>query len=128
MMTVTTELRLFGPCCVCGIDWAGPVDLVRHRREDGLAFWCPNGHRQVFKESEVNELRRERDRLAQQIAQRDDEIRDLTKRVSTERGKITRLRNRAKAGLCPDCNRHFTNLERHVATKHPGFQAEESAA
>ena len=127
-MLVTTTLDTFGPCYACGIEWAAPAYFVLQRRQDGKDFWCPNGHRQQYTESAVDRLTRERDRLAQRIAERDDEIVDLKKRVSAERGQVTRLRNRAKAGLCPCCNRHFTNLERHVATKHPGFKSEGEAA
>lgn len=120
-------------CPVCGILYGVDADVMAYkwsRRSGGddNGWYCPNGHYLVYTETEADRLKRERDRLAQQIAQRDDEINELNKRLSAQRGQVTRLRNRAKAGLCPCCNRHFTNLERHVATKHPDFQANEDAA
>lgn len=40
------------------------------------------------------------------------------------RGQVTRLKNRAAAGVCPCCNRTFHQLVRHMAAKHPDFAAE----
>jgi hypothetical protein len=67
---------------------------------------------------------RERDLLRKE-QQRHQATRDLLQaeersHVSTK-GQLTKARNRAKAGLCPCCNRHFTNVERHVKSKHPDF-------
>lgn len=38
-----------------------------------------------------------------------------------------RLRKRASAGVCPCCNRTFSQLARHMQTKHPTFIAQEIA-
>lgn len=38
------------------------------------------------------------------------------------RGVVTKKRKqlaRVQNGVCPCCNRHFANLERHMTTKHP---------
>jgi hypothetical protein len=105
---------------------------ARHSAE--ISFWCPYGHRQHFApgDTEEQKLRRERDRLKQQIAEKDDAIsreRDLRataeRRVSAQRGVVTRLRNRAAKGVCPCCNRSFENLRRHMTTKHPDFNTPE---
>ena len=62
--------------------------------------------------SEREKLRRERDQLKQQLAYKDDEI--------AAKGKqLTRLQKRIHAGVCPCCNRTFTNVARHMKTKHP---------
>jgi len=37
--------------------------------------------------------------------------------------QLTKVRNRIRAGICPFCTRHFTDLERHVASKHPEGKA-----
>ncbi len=120
-----------GPCCQCKTRIKLPKalhDAARHSPE--IWFYCAYGHRQHYTktpaQTEADTLRRERDRLQQRLAQRDDEIlyqRDRCKkterRLSATRGQVTRLKNRAKAGVCPCCNRHFANLERHMAAKHP---------
>ena len=96
------------------------------------AFYCAYGHRQYYikGESEETKLRRERDRLAQQIAQRDDEIkRQREMRVAAERqaaaarGQVTKMKRRAQGGVCPCCNRTFAGLARHMNAKHPEFAA-----
>lgn len=104
------------------------------RQADNGTFYCPHGHSQCFPagETEAEKLRRERDQLKQRIAMEQDWRSEAEARAEAERrraaafkGQATRLRTRAKAGICPCCNRHFTALERHMATKHPGFQAEQ---
>lgn len=34
------------------------------------------------------------------------------------------MKNRVANGVCPCCNRHFENLERHMKGQHPDFQPE----
>lgn len=123
---MTAKLMEVCVCASCGIEFGMPSPFIAARRNDGKGFWCPNGHSLTYGESEADKLRRERDRLKQQQAHWDDERRELQGRIETEgrrraaaRGQVTRLKNRAKAGLCPCCNRHFTNLERHMASQHP---------
>jgi DNA repair exonuclease SbcCD ATPase subunit len=93
-------------------------------------LYCAYGHGQVYVEGETEEtkIRRERDRLAQQIAQSDDEIkrqRELRetaeRQAAAARGQVTKLKNRASAGVCPCCNRTFSQLKRHMDQKHPDF-------
>lgn len=40
----------------------------------GQTFYCPNGHSLTFGDTELDKLRRERDRLAQRVAEKDDAI------------------------------------------------------
>ena len=126
-----------GACNRCKCDLWIPDDLhaaaLHSRGPKGIHFYCAYGHSQHFVEGESEEqkLRRERDRLAQKIAEKDDEIaRQRTLREQTERslratrGIVTRIKNRVGHGVCPCCNRTFGNLARHIATKHPTFTAE----
>lgn len=108
-------------CGACGVEFYVPDHFYTERRQTKKHWHCPNGHIRVFRESEADELRRERDRLKQQLAQKDDEIarKEMERRAAV--GQVTRLKNRAAKGVCPCCNRHFTNLERHMATKHPTY-------
>ena len=124
-------------CCECktvfGMN-AEDYNAFKKLSENGR-FYCPYGHRQYFsrEESEADKLRREKDRLKQQLAFKDDEIqrqkdlRECAERsASTYKGHVTRLKNRAKNGVCPCCSRHFENLERHMKTKHPDFDKEQN--
>jgi hypothetical protein len=100
-----------------------------------IMFYCPYGHVQHFSSpadvAREEQLRRERDLLKQRIAEKDDEIiaerngrLQAERNTAAQRGQVTRLKNRAKAGMCPCCNRHFINLERHMASKHADEKAE----
>lgn len=126
-----------GQCYRCKCELWIPEALyeaANHSRgPNGISFYCSYGHRQHFVEGESDEqkLRRERDRLQQRIAEKDDEIkRQREMREAAERrhiaakGRITRIKNRVGHGVCPCCTRSFQNLARHMASEHPAFAAE----
>lgn len=125
-MTLSTyDQYEFRACPKCGVEYAAPKIFMDECREDPtIYFYCPNGHGRHFSESEADKLRKERDRLAQRIAQKDDEIKDLENRRRAAVGQVTKLKNRVGHGVCPCCNRTFENLARHMTTKHPTFTAE----
>jgi len=113
-------------CYSCGVEFhiaeAFNSDLVKSKR----SFYCPNGHSQAYCENEADKLRREKDRLTQQLAQKDDEIKwqrdhrlEAERKVVAAKGQITKLKKRAKAGVCPCCNRTFSDMAAHMKTKHP---------
>jgi predicted RNA-binding Zn-ribbon protein involved in translation (DUF1610 family) len=121
------------PCPKCGEVFGIRRETDAVFRKSTQQFYCPFGHSMSYSHgpSESEKLRQERDRLRQRLAEKDDEItrqreqrEAAERRVSAARGQITKLKNRAAAGVCPCCTRHFVNLERHMATKHKGFTAE----
>jgi hypothetical protein len=124
-------------CCheKCGISFAAPERWQKARRDDHSWFYCPNGHRQHYScDSEEEKLRRERDRLKQQLAYKDDVISEKEHQIEQAhnsakayKGHVTRIKNRVSAGICPCCNRHFENLQKHMETKHKGYKKEDAA-
>ena len=129
-LSITTKLTTI-TCCTCAITFAVPDEWEARRREDHKGFFCPNGHSLTFTgKTEAENLReqldaekaraefwrKERDRNAQRADAAD-------RRAAAARGQVTKLKNRAAAGVCPCCNRSFVQLERHMSTKHPGFAA-----
>ena len=113
-------------CGQCGIEFDVPEHFSRECHEMGgeKTWYCPNGHPRVFRASASDKLRQERDRLKQDAARLEESIRyqrdraeAAERRASAARGQVTKLRNRASAGVCPCCTRHFTQLERHMKTK-----------
>jgi hypothetical protein len=49
MTAISYEVELDSVvCCVCGVCFAFPADVVRKRRRDHKDFWCPNGHSLSF--------------------------------------------------------------------------------
>ena len=114
-------------CGLCGIVHYMPEVLRAECKKQGdkKSWHCPNGHERVYRKSAADELRRQCDLLTQRLAQKDDEILQQTrmkqqaeKSATAYKGQVTRFKNRAHAGLCSCCNRHFTNLQRHMASKH----------
>lgn len=129
-------------CFQCGVVFAMPRTLHNTCRRDKQTFYCPNGHGQAYTQSEADRLRaalqkqQQETEAAKAQAERErrwrlegaDERRHLERRLAAQRGVTTRMKNRVAAGVCPCCNRTFTNLQRHMATKHAGFLAEEVQA
>jgi hypothetical protein len=122
-------------CAACGVPFAITKRFNDGRRESKEQFYCPNGHTLSYKESPADLLRRDRDRLAQSIAEKDDEIareramrQDAIRSNTALRGRVTKLSKRAAHGTCPCCNRTFQQLARHMAQKHPEFITKDGAA
>jgi hypothetical protein len=107
-------------CGTCGVWHAIPTVMYKTAVEEGGYWHCPNGHQRGFREGrrERDAVLRERDRLKQMIAQ-DDEIAASRARCDKAAKEIDRLKKRAKAGTCPCCKRTFSNMARHMKTKHP---------
>lgn len=120
-------------CATCHMLYAIPDSLYRSavrypgETENGWKLCCPLGHEWWFTGVDVDQqLRDERDRAARERARHDQ----TRARLTAQRGAATRARNErdrlkrhATAGVCPvdGCHRHFTNLERHIASKHPAY-------
>lgn len=116
-------------CGECGCAFGMTEHYIDCRRRDHRTWYCPNGHARAYLgENTEEKLRRERNELKQRLAYKDDMIREAEERATHERnrangckGHATRITNRAKAGVCPCCNRTFQQLARHMATQHPEF-------
>lgn len=123
-MTAFVEHR----CWKCDVVYGMTRTLDARRRADGGEFFCPNGHGAVIRETDADKLRRERDRLKQDNARLEEVAREdrnradaAERRTSAAKGQITKLKKRVAGGACPCCNRSFSNLQRHMATKHPNY-------
>lgn len=116
-------------CSECGIAYGVPDYFNRQKLRDKTTFYCPNGHARVYCESTEERLRKQiADAESATKAERERADR-LDRQLIANKGQLTKMRKRATAGVCPvkDCRRHFTNLERHMGTKHPGFQQQDIA-
>jgi hypothetical protein len=128
-MTIISLVEI--QCCVCAVYFGierGQYDTLKGH---GTSFHCPNGHKQSFTDSELTKARRERDRLAQRLAERDDELRKKDVQLKSARtqfknakGAIITMQTRAKHGVCPCCHRTFKQLAAHMQSKHPDFKAD----
>lgn len=113
-------------CGECAIEFYVPDWFYKERKEEGEGWSCPNGHRRIFKEPEIDQLRRERDRLKQETARLEDEAKKAwgvaaAERLQAEKAKkeTAKVKKRAISATCPCCNRSFANVARHMKSKHP---------
>lgn len=136
-LTITRKESLITETCSgCGILYAMPESFQKERLADKRTFYCPNGHTQTYTgkteaqklREQLDEERRGRQRAEQNVAYWSDEAKEQRERAEHERrrangykGHATRITKRAKAGVCPCCNRSFENLRRHMTSKHPQF-------
>lgn len=118
-------------CGHCGIPFALERAHLKMLQDTGKGFHCPAGCSISYHKTELDRVRdqlarekhaREQAEAAKKTAQAD---RDFWLKQSNDKGKkIERLKKRVANGVCPCCTRHFTNLERHIKTKHPSYKAE----
>lgn len=118
-------------CWKCKAEYFLPLALweAAHKSSD-ISFFCPYGHSAHFPDAPTEEqkLRQERDRLKQQMAYRDDQLRQereaheaTGRQLRAQKGVVTRIKNRVGHGVCPCCSRSFANLQRHMKSKHPEY-------
>ncbi len=127
----TIDTLVVKRCGECGVSFALPRQLNEENKKTGADWYCPNGHCRVYRETEADRLRKE---LARKQAWLDQakastryqrEQRERAERqLSATRGVITRIKNRVGKGVCPCCNRSFTDLRRHMDSKHPDYAKE----
>jgi hypothetical protein len=94
-------------------------DYEARRRVDARHFYCPNGHNMGWDETEEDRQRARAERLERQLANAQEGERSYRASLIATKGALTKARKRADKGVCQHCNRHFANVERHVAHMHP---------
>jgi hypothetical protein len=118
-------------CYLCGVLFGMEAGFDKRRRNDHREWFCPNGHGQIYNgKTEAQQLKEQLDAARSLAAREAMWRREAEARTETERrsaaaykGHMTRIRNRIANGVCPaGCNRHFDNVERHIASKHPDFK------
>lgn len=125
MGTITYSGTLVTLTCWCGIHHAIPSELRKQQeKHKDFAVYCPLGHRYVIAgETEAEKYRR----LYESTRDRETAVRaalDQTQRsLSATRGVLTKTRKRIGNGVCPECRRHFVNVDRHMATQHQRLEA-----
>lgn len=118
-------------CYRCNVHFALPETLYQvllQQREKG-SFYCPHGHSQhyVTGESNLDKMRRERDRAKQEQARLADLHAAAEARADKADRALKRHKKRAAAGTCPCCQRTFSALAEHMKKQHPDFVAETGA-
>lgn len=119
--TITrSQVIVVQDCCACFIPFGVPKAFDEKRLKDKQTFYCPNGHPQSYiGKSDEQLLRDEKKRRANA----EEEARIQAARALQAEQEAARLKQRAKGGACPCCNRTFVQLARHMKSKHPDHVA-----
>ena len=119
MATITfTETTTFiaRTCSECGCQFAITDVFEGKLRDSHATFYCPNGHARHFpQDNETEKLRKELKRKEQELADTSIEKIQLRNQIADRDKKLKRLTN----GVCPCCNRTFSNLHQHMKKQHP---------
>ena len=115
-------------CASCGTAFAVPAQVMKKGRENHGEVYCPNGHINVWRKSEV-------EKLTEQLAAEQQKASSYRTRLEAEEQQRfaaeaarDKLKRRIKRGVCPCCKRSFENVKRHICTKHPEFAEETKTA
>lgn len=135
MRTVTYSDQLTVlECGSCHIPFAIPSSLHRDLVNTGAWFFCPNGHRIHYFETENAALKARLDQAEADAAWQKRQKEQAQALAEAERrtavaykGHLTRARKRIANGVCPvpGCKRSgFTKVMAHIATQHADWLAE----
>lgn len=117
-------------CGSCGVEHGLTKAFTDARRSDHKTFYCPWCQTSlVFNgESDEERFRRERDEAQRRLQATRDLLTHEERSHAATKGHLTRTKKRIKNGVCPCCNRHFSNVEAHMASQHPDFNKGQEAA
>lgn len=125
ILMVSVDLTAIS-CGECGGVYAIGERYRKQKYNEGSSWHCP--YCQVswgYSETEEERLRKKvaasEAALASERARHDQTQAALAterRNLSKAKREAARIKTRIHGGVCPDCNRTFTNLGRHMKTKH----------
>ena len=122
-VTVSHEVTLVTEECItCGVVFGVTLEYQNRRRQYGDRYCCPNGHGQSYSESEADRLRKQLEAEKKKLANAQFEIIAAKQHTEAVEREKKRLQKRIKNGACPCCHRQFSQLSRHMKSKHPEYE------
>ena len=119
LLEISTTVKLVTEvCAACGIVFAMPQEVNERLRTKGGAFYCPNGHSQVYTEPDIAVLKRKLRASEDRASNLEYQLNGALDGLATKKRELRSVKKRVNAGTCIHCRRHFVNLERHMKTKH----------
>jgi DNA repair exonuclease SbcCD ATPase subunit len=107
-------------CGGCGIHFYVPEHWLKKKRNEEAGFHCPNGCSRVFVgENEADKLKRQLQQAQQELANKSVEKIQIERQLENLQKQLKRVQK----GTCPCCKRSFSDLKRHMATKHPDVKS-----
>ncbi len=125
---VITETFNVVSCYTCGVRFGIASELHRRVVTDAEgSVYCPAcGKLTCWRESDsqkrIKELERKLAWEMSEVTRQKEARASAEQSAKSFKGQVTRLKNRAVAGVCPCCNRTFKQLAAHMKTKHPEFK------
>lgn len=120
--------KLVEECCTtCGSIFFIPLTLQAARNKGRISVYCPSGHMQdgdteaqKFKKllEEEREKRESQGKTLTSVRADLYKAKDDKAKLQEEVAKLERKLLRVMKGVCAECNRSFTNLRRHMTSKH----------
>lgn len=89
-------------------------------KRTGRTWYCPNGHPRVWG-GDTTEQKLEAERA--RASHLEDQLRASIAEGEATRQQLLRDRHRFANGVCPCCQRSFTNVANHMRTQHPEYDA-----
>ncbi len=119
-------------CNPCGLQFAIPASLYTSWDAKDRAIFCPGCGSNLYP-SGKSEAEKLKEKLVAVEARAAENARWAEQRIAAERtaargsaiaagcakAKLERAMKRLGAGVCPCCNRTFSQLSRHMKSKHP---------
>jgi hypothetical protein len=116
------SVHMTSTTCWCGLPFACPTELYSAAKDGRLSngehLHCPIGHG-ISCKTRVQELERQVAELNRICVDKDRKLTFANNETAAVRRTLKRVTRRAKAGVCLECHRTFSNVARHMATKHP---------
>lgn len=104
----------------CDQSFGMSQDFYDETMRTGRGWHCPKGHSRVWRGKTTEQKLADAEARETHLA---DQLRAAVDEAEKRRQQIIRDRSRYAAGVCPCCNRSFPGLARHMASKHPDYDA-----
>lgn len=112
--------------CWCGLPiHTSKNHLEAHKRSSTVDIYCPVGHTPSWRtstaEQETRKAKAEATALRAKLDQTKARLEHEKRSHAATKGTLTKTRKRISNGVCPCCNRTFSNLADHMRSKHPEY-------
>jgi len=108
-------------CGECGCEFAIPEDMRAEKQRNGGSWMCPNGHSRIYKESDAVKFKRLYEQEQREAASLRETAAAAKRAQQKAEKKIEQIKKRTAAGICPCCNRTFSQLAKHMHAKHSEY-------
>lgn len=119
MLTEIVEM-IMEECCACGTPFMIPKWMKKALLNSKQTFYCPNGHGQSYVgKTEAEKLKEQLQKLQEEKQKQEEVLQNRWLDALGEKNRLEKKMKRLTNGVCPCCNRTFSNLHNHMKKQHP---------